>query len=209
MQKLRFNMSVKCTFCFCLNVLTSWYLKKIGWQHFKTHFPQQILIYLDVNFNYLFYWPTEVSVVSGYGLLPYKRRYIIWINKDHEALLGHDVLQAGCSYGTKHKHWTLYRLYFGPVSYVTIYISVLLHYWLIQKYSTPGETKIIPYLHLSWQNNLCSMLFINKMGAWVKITLWNLYSWRMFSFYRLKYPCQIRSEHCYWCPVSLYCKGKH
>ena len=137
------------------------------------------------------------------------RRYIIWINKDHEALLGHDVLQAGCSYGNKHKHWTLYRLCFGPIPYVTVYISVLLHYWLIQKCSTPGETKIIPYGHLSWQNNLCSMLFINNMGVWVKITLWNLYSWRMLSFYRLKYPWQIRSQLCYWCPVSLYCKGNH
>ena len=159
LQKMHFNMSVKCTFCLCLNALTSWYWKKIGWQHFKTHFLQWILFYLDVNFIYLFYWPTEVSIVSGYGLLPYKLLYIIWINKDHEALLGHDVLQAWCSYGKKYKRWTLYRLCFGPIPYVTIYISVLLRYWLI------------PYLHLSWQNNLCSMLLINKMGVWVKITL--------------------------------------
>ena len=98
---------------------------------------------------------------------------------------------------------------FWPNSICNHLHKCLLHYWLIQKYSTPGETKIIHYLHLSWQNNLCSMLFINKMGVWVKITLWNLYSWRMLSFYRLKYPCQIRSQHCYWCPVSLYCKCNH
>ena len=54
LQKMRFNMSVKCIFCLCLNVLTSWYFKKNGWQHFKTHFLQQILFYLDVNFNYFF-----------------------------------------------------------------------------------------------------------------------------------------------------------
>ena len=43
-------------------------------------------------------------------------------------------------------------------------------------------------------------------GCMSKDNIMKSYSWRMFSFYILKYPCQIRSQHCYWCPVSLYCK---